>query len=300
MRTYVRSSTKPPAGYGLSVKQPSADSISPISSAEIEAFQTDGVVPLRSRFSTSWIEQLRTAIDHARTNPGPNLVRHTTQPDSPGYYEDFWSWNRSAAFTSFVHESPAAPLAAQLLDAPSINLVMDNWFLREAGSTSRPPFHHDISYFDFTGSMCVLWLPLEPVTKQSGITFVQGSHLWGKHFMRIRFGDGHPTDEQHAITVNGVEYEPPPDIENDDAYELLTFDLQLGDCLFFDMRTLHGALSTQVPDETIHRYTLRMAGPDGRISYRGDWAAQERALFEAAGYGDGDRLEGDFFPQLFP
>ncbi len=37
--------------------------------------------------------------------------------------------------------------------------------------------------------MCVLWLPLEPVTKENGISFVRGSHLWGKHFLRVRFDE---------------------------------------------------------------------------------------------------------------
>ena len=268
---------------------------------EVSAFARDGVVALRNVFTSEWLDLLRSEIDSALANPGPNLVRHTKDEDGPAYYEDFWSWNRSAAFTRFVHDSPAASLAAQLLGAPSINLVMDNWFLREAGSASRPPFHHDISYFDFTGTMCVLWLPLEPVTKESGISFVRGSHLWGKHFMRVRFGDGHAADVEGRVTVNGIDYEPVPEIEADpDSFDLLSFDLDLGDCLYFDMRTLHGGVSTVIPDETVHRYTLRMTAPDGRIQYRGEWAAQERAMFEAAGYNNGDRLAGEMFPQLYP
>ena len=31
-------------------------------------------------------------------------------------------------------------IAAELLEAKKINLVMDNWFFREAGSKSSPPF----------------------------------------------------------------------------------------------------------------------------------------------------------------
>jgi ectoine hydroxylase-related dioxygenase (phytanoyl-CoA dioxygenase family) len=273
--------------------------VSDVRPDEIDAFRRDGVVRLRDKFSAEWLDGLRQAITDSLAAPGPNMVRHTSEPGVPGYYEDFWCWRESPTFTDFVRNSPAAPLAAQLLSAPSINLVMDNWFMREAGSTSRPPFHHDISYFDFVGSMCVLWLPLEPVSKEDGISFVRGSHTWGKHFMRVRFGDGHRTDG--SGTVNGIDYEPVPDIEgNPDDYQLLSFDLDAGDCLFFDMRTLHGGVSTVVPSETVHRYTLRMTAPDGRIAYRGDWAAQERAMFEAAGYSNGDRLVGDFFPQLWP
>ncbi|MEM7345510.1 MAG: phytanoyl-CoA dioxygenase family protein [Chloroflexota bacterium] len=271
-----------------------------ISHDEVAAFQRDGVIALRQKFNDHWINLLRETIDEARQRPSPHLVRHTKDPNAPAYYEDFWSWSFFPGFESFVHNSPVAPLAAQLLETTQINLVMDNWFLREAGSTSRPPFHQDLSYFDFTGTMCVLWLPLEPVSQANGISFVRGSHLWGKHFMRVRFADGHKAD-QGATEVNGIQYELPPNIEADpDAYDLVTYDLELGDCIYFDMRILHGGLSTVIPTETVRRYTLRMTAPDGVIKHRGDWAKGERAMFEAAGYKEGDRIAGDFFPQLYP
>ena len=171
--------------------------------------------------------------------------------------------------------------------------------MREAGSTSRPPFHQDLAYFDFEGTMCVLWLPLEPVTKENGIAFVRGSHLWDKLFMRVRFADGHASHEPQVVA--GQTYHPPPDVNADpEAFDLLQWDLDLGDCIFFDMRTLHGGLSSVTPTETVRRFTLRMTAPDGMIRYRGDWAKDERAMFEAAGYGEGDRIDGPMFPQLWP
>ncbi len=270
-----------------------------VSADEIQAFRRDGAVVLRSKFSTDWLSLLREGIDADLASPTENFTRHTKDPRAPAYFEDFWAWNKIPQFTDFVHNSPCAPIAAQLLSAPSINLVMDNWFLREAGSTSRPPFHQDLSYFDFEGTMCVLWLPLEPVNKENGIAFVKGSHLWDKLFMRVRFADGHPSYE--PTKVAGLTYHPPPDINADpDAYELLQWDMDLGDCIFFDMRTLHGGLSSVTPSETVRRFTLRMTAPDGIIRYRGDWAQDERAQFEAAGYREGDRIDGPFFPQLWP
>lgn len=271
-----------------------------IDTNEIDTFRRDGVVRLRQAFAPEWIDMLRDAIDQSMVNPSGNFTRHTKDPNAPGYFEDFWSWSRYPGFEQFVRRSPVAPLAADLLGAQKINLVMDNWFLREAGSTSRPPFHHDISYFDFTGRMCVLWLPLEPVSKANGLTFVKGSHLWNKLFLRTRFADGHQTGGR-ITEVNGERYEPTPDIEADaEAYDLIQFDLDLGDCLYFDMRTLHGGLSSVTPSETLRRYTLRMTAEDGMIRYRGDWAIEERRMIEAAGYKDGDRIEGDFFPKLWP
>ena len=266
---------------------------------ERAAFQRDGAVALRAKFAMPWIDMLRAGIDRDLAAPTENFARHTKDPKAPAYLEDFWAWSKIPEFETFVRTSPAAALAAGLLNAPSVNLVMDNWFLREAGSTSRPPFHQDLAYFDFEGSMCVLWLPLEPVTKANGIAFVRGSHLWDKLFMRVRFADGHPGED--AQTVAGQTYHTPPDVAADpDAFDLLAWDLDLGDCIFFDMRTLHGALAEAAPTETVRRFTLRMTAPDGHIRYRGDWAKGERAVFEAAGDGEGDAIAGDFFPRRWP
>jgi len=270
-----------------------------ISAEDRAAFRADGAVCLRNVFDRAWLDLLRAGIDADLANPTDNFARHTKDPEAPAYLEDFWAWNKIPQFTDFVHNSPCAPLAAELLDADRINLVMDNWFLREAGSKSRPPFHQDLAYFDFEGTMCVLWLPLETVTRENGIAFVKGSHLWDKLFMRVRFADGHPSIG--AQEVNGKTYHTPPDVAADPAsYDLLRWDLDLGDCIFFDMRTLHGGLGDVVPSETVRRFTLRMTAPYGRIRYRGDWAKGERAQFEAAGYGNGDAIAGPFFPQLWP
>lgn len=284
----------------MPVPQQSDPMISRLASDEIARFREDGVVALRGRFEPEWLRILGETMDAALRSPGPNLVNHSKDPEAPAYYEDFWCWNRYPGFQRFVRESPCAAIAAELLSARRINLVMDNWFLREAGSASHPPFHHDISYFDFDGTMCVLWLPLEPVSAENGIAFVKGSHLWDKLFLRVRFGDSHRIDGDSCV-VNGRRYEPPPAIAAaPEDYDLAGFDLDPGDCIFFDMRTLHGGLSCLTPTKTVRRYTLRMSAEDGHIRYRGDWAREERAIFEAVGYSDGDALEGDFFPQLWP
>ena len=176
---------------------------------------------------------------------------------------------------------------------------MDNWFFREAGSKSKPPFHHDISYFDFEGSMCVLWIPLEPVKRKDSIAWVKGSHLWNRLFLRTRFNDGHKTDGEAGI-VNGKKYEFTPDIlKNKNDYEFLEWDLDVGDCVYFDIRTLHGALHETSPSVDVNRFTLRMAKENSKIIYRGDWAKEERAIMEDNGYKNGDNLSGKMFPTLF-
>ena len=268
-----------------------------VTEAERAAYQKDGAVVLRDRFAPGWLETLREGIDAHVAAGAPNFARHTRDPGAPAYLEGYWAWQAIPQFEDFVRRSPCGALAASLLGAPSVNLVMDNWFLREAGSTSKAPFHQDLSYFDFAGTMCVLWLPLEGVTAENGIAFVKGSHRDGRHYMRARFADDAAAPA--AQEVNGIAYHVPPDPEAE-GMELLAWDLAQGDCIFFDMRTLHGARAATTPTETVRRFTLRMTAPDGVIRYRGDWARDERAQFEAAGYGEGDRIEGPMFPRLWP
>ena len=170
--------------------------------------------------------------------------------------------------------------------------------MREAGAAARAPWHHDIAYFDFAGTMCVLWLPLEATGADEGIELIRGSHRWDKLFMRVWFKDHQAA--QQAGWVNGSYYEPPPDVDKHrDQYDIVSFNLDLGDCLIFDMRTLHGSPAGVIPQKTASRFTLRMSAEDGRICYRGDWAKNERALFEAAGHREGDELNSDFFPLLW-
>jgi ectoine hydroxylase-related dioxygenase (phytanoyl-CoA dioxygenase family) len=186
------------------------------------------------------------------------------------------------------------------MSAKKINLVMDNWFLREAGSKSTTPFHHDISYFDMEGTMCVLWLPLQVTGKDEGVAWIKGSHLWNKLFLRVLFKDGHKVEGNECI-INGKKYELPPDIlGNKEKYEFLKWDCEPGDCVIFDMRTLHGTLSSLIPQKTLSRYTLRVAKEDTKISYVGDWTSYNyKKAMQEAGYKDGDILGGKMFPTLF-
>ncbi|MEL6795093.1 MAG: deoxygenase, partial [Pseudomonadota bacterium] len=110
-----------------------------ISDEDVAAFRRDGAVALRSVFRGEWTDMLASAMEASLAAPGPNYVNHAKTPGAPAYHEDFWSWETRPEFRDFVHNSPCAPLAAELLGASRINLVMDNWFMREAGATSRPP-----------------------------------------------------------------------------------------------------------------------------------------------------------------
>ena len=272
-----------------------------LTNTEINNFKNDGAVFLKGKFDTSWIKKLQTGIEKDIKNPSPRFKSHTLEKGVPAYLEDYWTWSLVSEFKDFAFNSPYAKIASELMSAKKINLVMDNWFLREGGSKSSTPFHHDVSYFDMNGTMCVLWLPLQPTGKNEGVVWVKGSHLWNKLFLRVLFKDGHKVEGNECI-VDGKKYELPPDIlENRDKYDFLKWDCELGDAIIFDMRTLHGTLSSSIPQKTLSRYTLRVAKEDAKISYVGDWTSYNyRKAMQDAGYKSGDELGGKMFPQLWP
>ena len=106
--------------------------------------------------------------------------------------------------------------------------------------------------------------------------------------------------KDYLIERNGKKYEVTPDIlKNKNDYDFLEWDLEVGDCVYFDIRTLHGGLHESTPNSDIHRFTLRMAKEQSKIEYRGDWARDERAIMEQNGYKNGDDLAGKMFPTLF-
>jgi ectoine hydroxylase-related dioxygenase (phytanoyl-CoA dioxygenase family) len=271
-----------------------------LTSDEITQFKNDGAIFLKDKFDIDWINKLKKGIERDIKKPSPRFKSHTIEENVPKYLEDYWTWDLVPEFKDFVYNSPYAKIASELMEAKKINLVMDNWFLREAGSKSSTPFHHDISYFDMDGTMCVLWLPLQPTGKNEGVVWVKGSHLWNKLFLRVLFKDGHKVEGNECV-IDGKKYELPPDIlGNKDKYEFLHWDCQLGDAVIFDMRTLHGTLSSSIPQKTLSRYTLRVAKEDTKINYVGDWTSfNYRKAMQDGGYKEGDSLGGKMFPVLY-
>ncbi len=58
---------------------------------------------------------------------------------------------------------------------------------KDPGTNVATPWHHDQSYYPVDGNLLSLWIPVDPVPKESSISFVQGSHAWKKWFVPRMF-----------------------------------------------------------------------------------------------------------------
>ncbi len=258
-------------------------------------FDRHGVVCLRDVVDDECLRRAREGIVESMAHPGP-FFRDQTPENSPArYLFDYWNWQRIDGLRWLVLESNLAVRVASLLDAATLNLLMDNWFLREAGATNGAPWHHDEPYFDFDGGRkAVLWFPLETATHDEGLTFLSGSHRWGRLYMPQNFREHQPFAGDMSA------YHATDEVESSDAARL-AWHMEPGDCLVFDFRTLHRATNARDPlPRTIHRLSLRYGDGDVRFRPRGSWTEEITRHLASLGQRVGEPIECPLLPRVYP
>lgn len=261
-----------------------------LDSQTVEDFRKDGVAVLRNVFS-DWVETLRAGVDRNLREPAPNARVYKGEQGDGRFLIDYCNWQRIPEYRNFIFDSPAAELGAELMDTSQVRLFHEHVLVKEAQSGVPTPWHHDMPYYCIDSSKTVsMWVPLDPVPRERTLEFVAGSHLWGKFFRPQRF-DGNPLNENDGL-------EDIPDIDgNRDQYTVVGWDLEPGDAVAFDYRTLHGAPANNSPATQRRAFSLRLVG-EGTTFRRRDGIVSSPP-FPDVTLSDGEPLHGDEFPLLF-
>lgn len=226
-----------------------------ITEDEVTRFETDGVVFLPGLFDRDWVEMLRERADHVLDRPG-ELHHELAKGDDAGrFFSDTFLWHQNEGFRDFIYRSPAAAIAGQLLRSTKINIVFDQFLIKEADTREPTVWHHDATYWPIFGQqICTVWLALDDVTAESGaMEFVKGSHRWGR-FQPIAFVD--PDKYKSDLA-------PVPDIEaKRDELEFIRYEYQPGDCTVHHGLLVHGAGGNARRDRRRRAYVTRWAGDD--------------------------------------
>ncbi|XP_032222343.1 uncharacterized protein LOC5521102 [Nematostella vectensis] len=242
---------------------------------EVEQFKEDGVVCLRGVF-TEWVKIISKGIDKNVWNPSKFSERlYNNDKNSPSYFNDFYNWKTITEFNEFVWKSPAARLAKTLMDSKRVAFYHEHVFTKDPGSYRPTPWHHDQAYYPLNGQQNIsFWIPITPVYKQACLRYVKASHKWNKWFIPRKF----ETNKNYDGNLNdSSEYEDMVDIDaNPEKYELLSWDLEPGDCIAFNMRTVHGA-SESVDDQGRRVLATRWLGDDMILASR-PWAVSPPIL----------------------
>jgi ectoine hydroxylase-related dioxygenase (phytanoyl-CoA dioxygenase family) len=249
-----------------------------VTDADVDTFWRDGVVCLRGVIPRSWRDSVAEALEEWLHSPecldftayGTEVARQggaevlTDAGERRGrFYSGTDHWQARAAFRDLAMRSPLVPIAARLLKSRKINLYEDSILVKEPGTLEKTAFHQDIAYFHAEGhQICTTWMPLDPVTVETGaLKFIRGSHLWKAQYR--------PNFFITPLGMPGTEGEDVPDFHKDRrGHEVLTFDTEPGDITVHHARTIHGADGNASTNIRRRAVSVRYSGDDALYHFR--------------------------------
>lgn len=257
-----------------------------VDDAVVAAFEADGAAVVRDTFG-DWIETLRAGV--ARNMAAPSADVRIYDGGGGRFFGDYCNWQRIPEFEDFIRHSPAAAIARRLMGSRQVRLFHEHVLVKEPGADVPTPWHQDQPYYCVDGvQSCSLWIPLDPVDRATSPEFIGGSHRWGRFFRPERFNKT-PLNE-------GDELEPVPDIDNHrEDYNVLGWDLEPGDAIAFNFRTIHGAPANKRQDRARRAFSLRVVGEDATFARRPGVTSPP---FRNVTLAHGAPLEGPEFPLL--
>jgi len=277
----------------------------PITVEEHAAFGRDGVVKLASMFDSQWVELLDAGLSaHIEA---PTARARIWDRDEAGrtMFWDSMAWRDRPEYQRFVFESPAAEIAAELLGSRGVHFYFDAVFVRTPGSQFETPWHQDEPYWSVSGhDTCTVWMPLVPVKARNALAFVPGSHLNGAVFDQPDFGTLNPDEKANVdrSDFSAIANADIPDINaNRDAFGVVSWDLEPGDCVVFNSRILHGGSGLLDSDVGLRVFTSKWLGDDVRIAFRNEGMDPDFSqMMRSYGLDHGDRPETDLLPRVWP
>ena len=254
----------------------------------IERFATDGAVVLRDAIDRRSLELLAEGVEYNRTHPSEWSRWYTDPDEAVGFWSDYVTWPDVEPYRQVVFDGALAAVAGALMQSTTVRFFHEHVLVKEPGAVEPTPWHHDDPYYGVDGMQNVsMWIALDAVPAPSGLTFVAGSHRWGRRFVPRRFLDHVP----YAAPDQRFELLPDDD-ELLDGQRLIGWDIEPGDVLAFHYRTLHGAPGNHLATRR-RAVSLRWLGDDTRFGVR-PWTTsppfEPDGLVEGASLGDDPRF----------
>ena len=256
---------------------------------EQKIFERDGVVVIRGMFK-DWMDVLEEGVRVNEQDPGQWFRDYTPGQAQGRFWADYCNWQRIEAFQKFVKESPAGDIVKALMQSQSVRMFHEHVLVKGAGSSKVTPWHHDAPYYPVDAKQTLsLWIPRDPVARESSIEFVAGSHKWGKYFRPLNF-TGEYYDQR-----DGKE-EMLPDIDNHrEEFDIVGWALEPGDAVAFDYSTVHGAPGNKSQQHSRRAVSFRWLGDEAVYVNRGGRTSPPYPQYIDK-LSTGDALPEDEFP----
>lgn len=261
-----------------------------VAQTDKDAFQRDGVVPLRQVLDADWLGRIAAAIEADIHQPGPFYHGYETEGEGR-FHGNLRLWETHATFREVCQNSPLPAIAQHFFDSEKVNLLYDQLFVKEVAMSQRTRWHNDQPYWPIRGwQVLSIWIALDPTTAANGrLEFIRGSHKWGRWFQPEVFGKTSAISQYE----HNPDYEDIPDIEADrDSYDLISWDLEPGDVYVFHGMTVHGAGGNSLQDRRRRGYSVRYTGDD--VVYDARTGTSKPLLCDTLS--NGDPLDSERYP----
>lgn len=255
-----------------------------ITKDHVAAYQRDGAVLVKGLFADQ-VDALREGVAANMAEPGPYAAENLRPGDTGRFFDDYCNWTRIPAFEAAARSATLGEVAADLMQSDTVQMFHDHVLVKEPGTSKPTPWHQDGPYYFVEGRQTVsFWAPLDPVTDAT-LRCVAGSHRWEKEVLPTRW-----LNEDDFFPDEG-QYLPVPDPDAD-GLTVLEWDMEPGDAVAFNYRTLHGARGNESAQRR-RAFSIRLLGDDARYVAR---PGPTSPPFPGHGMKPGERLRDDWFP----
>jgi len=274
-----------------------------ITAEEVETYHRDGVVLLTEMFDTDWIDLLQRGLIENCGNPTYRSRTWDRDENGRTMFYDSQAWQRIDEYRRFVFDSPAARIAGKMMRSSTVNFYFDAVFVRSPGSQFATPWHQDEPYWSVEGyDTCTLWMPLTPVKRENALAYVPGSHRIETVYHQYNFGNLNPDSKTgiDEVDFSKIAEKAFPDIDNNpDKFNVVSWDMQPGDCVVFNSRIMHGGSGKLDDDRELRVFTTKWLGDDVRIKFREcGMDPDHSAIMTEYGLAPGDRPGTELYPRI--
>jgi len=272
-----------------------------ISSNQINEFKEHGVTFCKGAFDKKWIKLLSQGVQRNMKTPGRFGRRYSNSNTEGEFFYDTCNWQNIPEFKRFFFESPCHILAKQILECKKVNLFFETLFCRSHGAQKETPWHQDQPYWPINDqtTTCSIWIPLVSVEKESSLEFIKGTHKVKKNYEKFNFANLNPDKKEDVFTItNKQEDIPIPDIAKErDKLDIISWDMQPGDCTIHDPKILHGGSGKLKKDKNLLVFNSQWIPYGSKIFHRKEGMDPDIVNdMEAMGLNDGDVFTTELFP----
>jgi len=201
-------------------------------------FVEDGVVLVRGLLRGN-LPLLESAIQAVVEKPSAMGANYGDKADpESSFFSDYNNWRRHADVGRLIRLPEVVGAVRALLDSDSLRIFHDHVLVKH-GKAKETPWHHDQPYYLVDGPKnASVWITPDKVSVENSLTFVRGSHETTGLFMPAKFGTGEAMDP----AMDGFKRLTPDVLSALSEKGILVFEMEPGDALVFDYRTVHGSL----------------------------------------------------------